>query len=1322
MDDGGKRREAETDATFVGDQPRPEKGAHFSGPRAVPPEATFIAGSAGSETATQSDLPDSGSVDCGSVDCGSEDYGSGQPTADFTDWVGPGSGRTEPDQTLRAPHDLMSLGLEVELDPTVHVHEQVAEDGVAAAREAGFSVDSVLGEGGMGTVFAGRQDSMDRPVAIKVLKGDAANVATSQQLFVSEAIITGSLDHPNIVPIYDVGGQDRQAPFYAMKQIEGVEWSDRFSSNSVEENLEILLRVCDAVAFAHQRGIIHRDLKPANIMLGPFGEVLVMDWGLAIPAPDHPKRDRFPFSPLGGTPYYMAPEMVLDVGKIDRRSDVYLLGGILFAIVTGKAPHAIDDPPAEVREKLTGTFEAVSRNLIAPTERSGKLLDIALEALSTDPAERHQTVGEFQQAIRDYRAHQESIALARKSHERLADARASEDYVLFSRARFGFETALEQWPENEHARDGLSAACLAYAETAFRRGDYDLAKSLLTEDDSDHARLFASIVSAIAERRSRQRQVTLFKRLSIAAVALVAVIATGAAIWIKSEHSKAETARIAESKQREIATAERENAVAAKLKAEQSEREAVRARLASEASERSAVEARLAAEESERVAKRERDEAERQAYYSDMMLIKESAADFNVLHMQELLARHQAQDHLRNFEWRYWNRQLDESVYASKPGQSTTSFAFSPDGRTLAATQQQHVRLYDVRSPENSRLLRGATQQLLDVAFSPDGQTVAAVGHDVKLHLWDFSSGQISKSLEGHNGWMTGVAFSPDGSRIVTTSFDRTAVVWDAHTGEALFTYDKSIDGLRTLAFHPDGKRIAVSGNRGRVDVWDVESGDQQLTFWSEQSIIHRLSFSANGEWMATAGEDGRVILWSAESGEKIVEMVEHTSGVRDVSFSPNNDFLVSAGHDRVVRVWSVPSGERLHAFLGHSGVVHAAAVSPDGSLIAAGDTALRLWQPYGGAATDEIALARLWQPVMAVEPDRSTLVVGGGNGDLAAIDLASRQVTDQQHVLDGSVRDVVISPDGMRLAASSGRRIDLRSDRPDGVIKLWPRARDAAQGNAIRFGEEDSREIRGIPQGVDGLSFTGDGKHLVSANHDSTVSIFDAATGSKLHDLLGNTQAVLDVSCDPFGKFIASVGCDYHLRVWDQETRKNLIDRFEHPTSWMTVCEFHPDGRHLVTGHWYGHLMLWDVESGERVTVQAGHTGIVSGISFTADGKRLASSSRDGSVKVWDAANLRETLAFYEPSPVWDVEFRTDGRQLVAALDNRIKLWDASPNDEQQRIQTRARGYLTVHTRRAESLDALKQYVTDDETITDDVRKAVLAMADLTWMTRDRE
>ena len=144
-----------------------------------------------------------------------------------------------------------------------------------------YEIIEKIGEGGMGVIYTARQSSVDRIVALKMVKGEEEQ--KQKDLFLSEAVATGNLDHPNIVPIHELGSNKQGQLFYSMKNVTGTGWNDVIKENSRQENLEILLRVCDAVAFAHSKGVIHRDLKPENIMLGEFGEVYVMDWGLLLP-------------------------------------------------------------------------------------------------------------------------------------------------------------------------------------------------------------------------------------------------------------------------------------------------------------------------------------------------------------------------------------------------------------------------------------------------------------------------------------------------------------------------------------------------------------------------------------------------------------------------------------------------------------------------------------------------------------------------------------------------------------------------------------------------------------------------------------------------------------------------------------------------------------------------------------------------------------------------------------------------------------------------------------------------------------------------------
>ncbi|MCH7729143.1 MAG: serine/threonine protein kinase, partial [Planctomycetes bacterium] len=143
--------------------------------------------------------------------------------------------------------------------------------------QSDYDLIKLLGEGGMGMVYSARQASIDRTVAVKMLKPKTASDETQRNKFLAEAVVTGDLEHPNIVPIYDLGKNNQGSLFYAMKRVQGTPWDEVIAEKSLPENIEIFMKVADAVGFAHSRMIIHRDLKPENVMLGSYGEVLVMD-------------------------------------------------------------------------------------------------------------------------------------------------------------------------------------------------------------------------------------------------------------------------------------------------------------------------------------------------------------------------------------------------------------------------------------------------------------------------------------------------------------------------------------------------------------------------------------------------------------------------------------------------------------------------------------------------------------------------------------------------------------------------------------------------------------------------------------------------------------------------------------------------------------------------------------------------------------------------------------------------------------------------------------------------------------------------------------
>jgi serine/threonine protein kinase len=202
-----------------------------------------------------------------------------------------------------------------------------------------YEIIAPLARGGMGTVYRAHDGRLDRTVAIKVLSATVSDAGAGDRLR-QEAHILAALEHPGIVPVYDVGILDDARVFYVMKLVQGSRLDEHAVERPLAERLRLFLRICEPVAFAHARGVVHRDLKPENVMIGPFGEVLVMDWGVAQIAVDVAPEPSSPgAASMVGTRAYMPPEQ--SRGEIvDARADVFALGGILQFLLTGAPPDA----------------------------------------------------------------------------------------------------------------------------------------------------------------------------------------------------------------------------------------------------------------------------------------------------------------------------------------------------------------------------------------------------------------------------------------------------------------------------------------------------------------------------------------------------------------------------------------------------------------------------------------------------------------------------------------------------------------------------------------------------------------------------------------------------------------------------------------------------------------------------------------------------------------------------------------------------------------------------------------------------------------------
>jgi serine/threonine protein kinase len=387
---------------------------------------------------------------------------------------------------------------------------EAATQAQALASLADLEVMGELGEGGMGRVLRARQSALGREVALKLLKPELAQLAKPVETLLQEARLTGLLEHPNIIPVHLLGYTADEGPVLVMKRVEGVNWrtllrdpdhefwgSERIRApDRLAWSLEVFLRVCDAVAFAHSQHIIHRDIKPENVMVGRFGEVYLLDWGIAVRL-DGDKgaqdSDRFGEAPIVGTPAYMAPEMV--VGKLDSitpRTDIFLLGATLYEVLTGHVPYRANDPYQLLFMAYHGQWSPL------PDSLDAELAQIVSRAMAASQDDRWPDVESLQAALRDYLTHRGSIKTTSRAEAIMERAQAaapgSEARIdLWMEAQLALKIALDQWPDNRRAIDGLQRCAESLIEDALGRREITAAQRLLATLPSPNPALAARV-------------------------------------------------------------------------------------------------------------------------------------------------------------------------------------------------------------------------------------------------------------------------------------------------------------------------------------------------------------------------------------------------------------------------------------------------------------------------------------------------------------------------------------------------------------------------------------------------------------------------------------------------------------------------------------------------------------------------------------------------------------------------------------------------------------------------------------------------------------
>ena len=382
-----------------------------------------------------------------------------------------------------------------------------------------FEIKERLGLGGMGEVRLARQPALQRDVAIKLARS-GASAAQPSQVLLREALVMGYLEHPNIVPIHIVGRDESGELVVAMKRIEGQTLQDRIARPDrlevLDDNLEVLLGVCNAVEFAHQRGVVHLDIKPANIMVGSFGEVYLLDWGTAVAYRDdvpstipRPANDGM----VRGTPAYFAAEMVAGEAVVPA-TDVFLLGGILYSLLTGYGPNTGNTTEAVCE----CAFREEPREL--PDGCPPELAEIIHRALRPWPQQRFATAAQFRDAVAGYlrsRSARDMLEAGRRAAVRHADLiRANADsgrvYGAFGAARQFIVDARTAAKLDGYGEPELQSLLERMCEWELGRENAAGAEALIRELPSPNPELARRIAAAAAARSAEKAELAELRR------------------------------------------------------------------------------------------------------------------------------------------------------------------------------------------------------------------------------------------------------------------------------------------------------------------------------------------------------------------------------------------------------------------------------------------------------------------------------------------------------------------------------------------------------------------------------------------------------------------------------------------------------------------------------------------------------------------------------------------------------------------------------------------------------------------------------------------
>jgi len=954
-----------------------------------------------------------------------------------------------------------------------------------------------IARGGMGIIYKARQKSLGRIVAVKMLLfGDQSGKEQAQR-FRAEAALAASLQHPNIVAIHEVSAHEGQ-PFFVMDFIEGQSLT-KLSAECEVRNTEWLCRaaryvkiVAEAIHYAHERGILHRDLKPSNVLIDPFDQPRVTDFGLAKRL--HHDSELTLSGQVLGSPNYMPPEQAAAKrGLVGRRSDVYSLGAILYHLLTGRPPF--------VGETLTDTLQnVVNKDPVSPRLLNPNvprdLETLCLKCLEKESARRYQTALALAEDL-DRFLKAEPIRARRigptarlwrwcRRKPVVASLSAATLVLLLAVAVGSPIAAIHINRERSKAEHLLYVSTMNVAQAAWEQNNVGRLRQLLKDTQNSPDRGFEWYYW---QRQTHLAPMTL--RGHFEGVISVAFSPDGQRIVTGSSDRTAKVWEIATG--REMLTLKGHNAQIFAV-AFSSDGQ----RIITGSEDKTAMVWDAVSGRERLTLKGHTTSVESVAFFPDGRRILTAGPDntarvwdastgrelFRVTGTTAALSRDgQRIVTARGNFTKLWDAASGrDQLQFSGHTEEIMCVAFSQDGqRVVTGSRDQTAKVWDAVSGQELLSLKGHSHAIQSAAYSPDGQRIVTGSVDQTAKVWDAVSGRELLTLKGHSGAIESVALSPDGRRIVTASQDKTVKVWDAVGTREMFTFGGHNGQIWGVAFSPDGQRIVAGNLNTTASVWDAATGHEVLTLKGGHTApIFSVAFSPEGQRIVTGGWDGTAKIWDAATGREMLPLRGHTAPIESVAFSRDGHRVVTSSRDKTAIVWEADSGKELLRLKGHSGWVKEATFSPNGRWIVTGseDATAKLWETATGR--EMLTLKGQSAPIQSVafSPDGQRIVAGADDGTAMVWETDTRRVLLTLKGHSDTIQSVTFSPDGRRILTGS----------EDGTAKLW----ETVTGREVLT-------FKGHSGAVLSVAFSRDGQRIVTGNYDATAKVWEAARAEQV-------------------------------------------------------------------------------------------------------------------------------------------------------------------------------------------------------------------------------